>query len=130
MRNKPIGEIPKLFLTLLNQLYEIEYKLEGLEDYKNIRRNIERMKDVLRTEISPVEPDTGLYYEDPMGKSYNETRNDLDANISGESTENLVVVDVIKPIIRYGNSRKGFSLVVQKGVVVVASKSNQEEMEK
>ena len=130
MQQKTAIEIPKAFLTLLNHLYEIERKVGGLEDFKKIARNIERMKDIFRTELNPTEPDTGLYYEDPMGQFFDETRNDLDANISGEGTENLVVVDVIKPIIRYGNSREGFSKVIQKGVVIVESNTKQEETEK
>jgi hypothetical protein len=126
MQQKTAIEIPKVYFTLLNHLYEIERKVGGLEDFKKIARNIERMKDIFRTEIFPAE----LYYEDPMGQSYDETRNDLDANISGEGTEDLVVVDVIKPIIRIGNSQQGFSKIVQKGVVIAESKTKQEETKK
>ena len=128
MAQKPSIEIHKPFLTLLNHLYEIECKTSGLEDFKKISRNIERMKNVFRSEINATGPDTGLYYEDPMGQSCDETRNDLDASISGESTEDLIVVDVIKPIIRYGSNRN--SIVVQKGVVVVESNTKREETDK
>jgi hypothetical protein len=131
MQQNPKIEIPKMYRTLLNHLYEIERKVRGLEDFKKIARNIERMKDAFRTELNPAEPDLELYYEDPMGQPYDETRNDLDANIAGESTENLFVVDVIKPIIvlRYGNSRERRSKIVQKGVVIVNSNTKQEETE-
>ena len=123
-------EIPKMYRTLLNHLCEIERKVGGLEDFNKISRNIERMKDAFRMELNPAEPDWELYYEDPMGQPYNETRNDLDANIAGDGTENLFVVDVIKPIIRYGNSRRGISRIVQKGVVIVTSNTKQKEKEK
>ena len=49
-----------------------------------------------------------------------ETRTDLEASITGEGTENLYVVEVIKPIVRIGD--KSFSRVVQKGIVIVQSK--------
>jgi hypothetical protein len=127
MQKNATIEIPKMYRTLLNHLYEIERKVGGLEDFKKIDRNIERMKDAFRTELNA---DIELFYEDPMGQSYDETRNDLDANIAGESTENLFVVDVIKPIIRYRDSRIGLSKIVQKGVVIVNSNTNQEEVDK
>jgi len=130
MQYKPTVEIPKLFFTLLNHLYEIERKTKGLEDFKKIARNVERMKDTLRSNLNSADPDTGLFYEDPMGQTYDETRTDLDANISGEGTENLIVVDVIKPIIRFGNSQKGYSKVVQNGVVVVESNTEPKEIVK
>jgi len=71
----------------------------------------------------------GLYYEDPMGQSFKETRTDLEATISGQGTENLTVVQVIKPIIRVSrlmNSQeiggaRTLSRVAQKGIVIVES---------
>lgn len=115
-------KIPKLYITLLNQLFEIERKLGGSEEYEKIARNIERMKDVFCSEISPQNSNTELFYENPMGHTYDETRNDLDAHIIGEGTENLVVIDVIKPIIRVGNRQQGLTKVVQRAMVTVESK--------
>jgi len=115
-------KIPKLYITLLNQLFEIERKLGESEEYEKIARNIERMKDVFCSEISPQDANTELFYENPMGQTYNETRNDLDAHIIGEGTENLIVVDVIKPIIRIGNRQQGLTKVVQRAMVTVESK--------
>jgi hypothetical protein len=62
----------------------------------------------------------GLFYEDPLEEPFKETRTDLEANISGQGTENLVVVEVIKPIIQ-----AEFSRVVQKGIVVLESKDEE-----
>ena len=120
--------IPKMYLTILNHLYEIEHKSNGLDELKKISRNIERIKDAFREELVGAETGTGLSYEDPMGQSYDETRNDLDANISGESTENLVVVEVIKPIIWIKNPQHGVSKIVQNGVVIVESKTEHNEV--
>jgi hypothetical protein len=115
-------KIPKLYTSLINQIFEIERKLQGTEDYQKVARNIERMKDVLCSEISSQSDNFEIFYENPMGQTYDETRNDLDAHIVGKATENLVVVDVIKPIIRVGNRQKGLTKVVQRAVVTVESK--------
>ena len=104
-------QIPKMILVLLNNLYEVERKLAIHGDPGNAARNIEKMKDAIRGE--------GLFFEDPMGQPFKETRTDLDATISGTGTDNLVVTEVIKPIIRYGEDN--FSKVIQKGIVVVQS---------
>ncbi len=111
MVQMPIVEVPKWALVLLNNLYEIERKLVLHGDPGNAGRNIEKMRDALSSE--------GLFYEDPHGQPFKETRTDLEATISGGKTENLVVTEVIKPIIRVGKEQ--FSKVVQKGIVVVQS---------
>lgn len=112
MAQMPVIEVPKFALTLLNNLYEIERKLAVHGDAGNASRNVEKMKDAFAGE--------GLFYEDPMGQPYKETRTDLDASISGSSTENLQVVEVIKPIVRAGQQE--YSRVVQRGIVIVQSK--------
>jgi hypothetical protein len=110
-------EIPKWILVTLNNLYEVEKKLALHGDTGNAMRNVEKMKDVF--------VDMGVFYEDPMGQEFKETRTDLDVSISGSGTENLVVVEVIKPIVRAGEA--AFSKVVQKGIVVVESKEGNRE---
>ena len=112
MAQMPVMEVPKWALTLLNNLYEIERKLSIHGDPGNASRNVERMKDAFAEQM--------LFYEDPNGEQFKETRTDLEATISGSDTENLVVVEVIKPIIRTGEA--AFSRVVQKGIVLVQSK--------
>jgi hypothetical protein len=114
MAQKPLIEVPKWALMLLNNLYEIEKKLTIHGDSGNASRNVEKIKDILAGEQ--------LFYEDPINQVFKETRTDLEATISGESTENLIVTEVVKPIIRYGNDQ--YSKVVQKGIVVVESADN------
>lgn len=111
MTRMPTVEAPKWALNLLNNLYEIEKKLSLHGDASNALRNVGKIKEALQ--------DQGLTYEDPMGQRFSETRTDLEATISGTGTDNLVVVEVIKPIVRVEQS--GFSRVVQKGIVVVES---------
>lgn len=106
-------ELPKSLLTVLNQLYELESKLKRQAEPGSLQRNITKMKDALE--------EMGLFYEDPMGQPFKETRTDLEATISGSNTEELVVVEVIKPIIRHGP--RSYSRVIQKGIVVVESQT-------
>lgn len=109
------AELPRFVLQTLNHLYEIERKLALHGDAAGIARNVERIKSMFA--------DEQLFYEDPMGQPFSETRADLEASISGEGTEDLVVIEVIKPVIRVGN--QNYSKVVQKGIVVVTSRDTQ-----
>jgi uncharacterized membrane protein len=109
-----IIEVPKWALQVMNNLCDIERKLATNGDPLNARRNVERIKEAFE--------DQQIFYEDPMGQDFNETRTDLDASITGLGTENLKVVEVIKPIVRCGN--KSLSRVVQKGIVVVESSAS------
>ncbi|MGA2092278.1 MAG: hypothetical protein ABSH16_02575 [Sedimentisphaerales bacterium] len=128
--SKTMSQVPKSILTILNQLYELEQKIKKYGDPSNFSRNVSKMKDALAEEGFPVldastgQHRIGLAYEDPMGQSVNETRTDLEFQISGEGTENLVVVEVIKPIIRVilSDSTGKFSQVAQKGIVIVESR--------
>ena len=113
----------KPYFELLDQLFEIERKLENIEESNSISRNLNKMKDIFETNLfsSPTSSEIGFTYHNPIGESYNETRLDLEASIAGNSTENLVIKEVIKPIIRYKSG--GSTLIARKGVVVVESKN-------
>ena len=102
-------QIPKYLLLLINNIFEIQKKIDSSDDNLNIGRNLMKISEALE------EP--GFTFENPLGQKFNQTRTDLEATISGEGTENLVVVDVLKPIIRMGNSNN--SVVIQKGIVIV-----------
>jgi hypothetical protein len=115
MHPSGVIEVPKFVLQVLNNLCDIERKLSIHGDSGNAKRNVERIKETLEEER--------VFYEDPMGQSFTETRTDLDATITGEGSDNLKVVEVIKPIIRVGD--KSFSRVVQKGIVIVQSDSEE-----
>jgi hypothetical protein len=110
--SQPPPDVPEWALKLLNNIYDIEQKLTRYPDPANICRNITKMKDLLEEQ--------GLFYEDPLGQAYKETRTDLEATISGAGTDNLRVVEVIKPIVRAG--KRELSRVAQKGIVVVEAK--------
>ena len=122
--------IPKSVLTVLNQIYQVEKKLTRLPEAYDMRRNIDRIKDALAEDgltvfdASGMSCSVGLTYEDPMGQAFKETRTDLEATIAGTGTENLVVVEVIKPIIRatLKGGEAGSSKIVQRGIVIVESR--------
>lgn len=106
-----LAPVPKPLLTALNQVYELEQRIAKHGDSCNLGRHIERMKDAFE--------ELGLVYEDPMGQRVSETRTDLEVSIAGTRTENLVIVEVIKPVIRVvDRGMPGFSKVVQRGVAV------------
>lgn len=112
MAMPPPIEVPRWSLVILNNLYDIERKLAVHGDPGHATRNVERIKEEFQQQ--------GLMIEDPLGAPFKETRTDLEASIVGDSTENLVVTEVIKPVIRVVNGP--VSRVVQKGIVVVQSK--------
>jgi hypothetical protein len=115
-------KVPKYFLDLINQIFEIEKKLSNIQETNSIQRNINKLKDLLENEVSPHDGEQGGFiYHNPIGEPYNETRTDCEASIAGSSTDNLVITEVIKPIIRY--KKGGLNLIVQKAVVVAESKS-------
>ena len=112
-------KIPKYFPFILNQLFEIENKLRNINESNSIQRNLDRMKDYFETDALP--DGQGLVYYNPLGETYNETRTDCEASISGISHENLEIIEVLKPIIyfKYANTQT----IVQKAVVIVESKN-------
>jgi len=120
---------PRCFLTVLNQLYELERKVKRHDDPTGLSRHVGKIRDAFYEEGFPNGDHscTRLAYEDPMGQPFNETRTDLDATIAGSGTEDLVVVEVIKPIIRVivSGGACDSSTIVQQGVVVVESRKEQ-----
>ncbi|MBS1770499.1 MAG: hypothetical protein JSS77_12610 [Acidobacteria bacterium] len=110
----------KPLLSALSQLYELDRKVQARSEFQALGRNLEKMKAAF--------DELGYRIEDPQGQGYNETRVDLEASIAGSSTEDLVVTEVIKPIIRYlmRDSTGEYSKIIQRGVVVVESRSKKD----
>ena len=115
MQQYTLSESNKVYLDMLNQVFEIDKKAERLEEHNSISRNVNKLKEMFETELFPN--GSGLTYYNPIGEPYNETRTDCEASIAGESTDDLVITEVIKPIIRMKSG--GFNQIVQKAVVIV-----------
>lgn len=104
-------KIDTAWLQIINQVFDMEKKLEKIENGRTLERNIRRIKSQLS--------EMNLEYLNPIGERYKETRTDVTATISGNSSRNLMITEVIKPIIiqRVGNIQQ----IVQVGVVIVES---------
>lgn len=99
------------WLQIINQIFDMEKKLEKIENSRSFERNIRRIKSQLA--------EMDIEYLNPIGQRYNETRTDVTATISGHSSNNLIITEVIKPIIvqKVGNMQQ----IIQTGVVIVES---------
>lgn len=97
---------------MANLVFELEKKL-GDNDSPGLKRNVQRMKDVL--------DEAGILLMNPMGEPYQETRTDLEANITSPAKGGLFVLDVIKPVL-YAHQEQGKALL-QRGVVIVGTRS-------
>jgi hypothetical protein len=110
-------KVSKFYIDLLDQIFEIEKKVENLKESNSIIRNVSRLKEI----FEQMETDGGLFYHNPLGEPYNETRTDIEANIAGNSADNLIITEVVKPIVRY--RKGGTTVIARKGIVVVESKA-------
>ena len=113
------NKIPKHYLFMLNQLFELEQKVGKLLEQNSIQRNIDKMKNYFEAEA--LSDGQGLVYYNPIGEKYSITRTDCEASIAGVGHENLEIIEVLKPIIylRYSNTQ----MIVQKAIVIVKSKN-------
>lgn len=109
-------QIPAWIKSAIYQVFELERKIQKLDKAGNLRRNIDKLKDAFE--------DAGYVYEDPMGQSFTETRTDLEVSIVGSGLDDLIVVEVIKPIILYVRTDGPLrdTAVVQPGVAIVESR--------
>lgn len=98
----------KAHLEILNQLFSLEQKLIKDHQPDTYSRYFNRIKQ------SYSELD--FTFHNPLNEKYNETRTDVEANISGNPGNNMVITQVIKPIIFMGNK------LVQQGIVIVENK--------
>ncbi|MGB5069774.1 MAG: hypothetical protein WBO28_02375 [Flavobacteriales bacterium] len=117
-------KVPQKYLDLINQVFEIEKKALAMQEQNSISRNINKIKEMIEHEFFSPETSqqsVGFIYHNPVGESYNETRTDCEASISGTSTDNLEIIEVIKPIIFL--KQGGIKRMVQKAVIVAQSKN-------
>lgn len=117
---KNVG-LPQPLIDLLNQVFEVEKKLERIDQPNSIDRNVRKMRELFDDALLEGQ-DAGLVYHSPLGEPYDETRTDCEASIAGDVMDNLVVIEVIKPIIYLKIG--GYKQIVQKAVVIVESAAN------
>lgn len=108
--------VNKYHLDLLNAFFDIEKKKEGTV---NIERQLSRVKRIFENCFNEA-GGGGLFLLNPIGERYEFTRTDCEASVTGTDVGNLYIIEVIKPIIAYRHN--GEQTIVQKGIVIVASK--------
>lgn len=123
----PVTTLPRElrpYLDLLNQVFEIDKKASTLTESNSIQRNVRNIRTWFERDIPVTQGGQpvlcSLTFHNPIGENYNETRTDCDASIAGSSTEQLVITEVMKPIVwlSVGGAPKH---IVQQAVVVVES---------
>ena len=118
-------KVPQAYLDFVNQIFEIEKKASFIKEDNSIKRNLNKMKGILEEEFFKGSSTIGLSYHNPIGENYSETRTDCEATIAGTTTDDLEIIEVIKPIIFYSYQEldKILKVIVQPAVVIVKSKN-------
>jgi len=101
----------KTICHIINQLHTLQMRCESKMDKDRMRRQFERIYRSFE--------DLGYFIKNPLGEDYNLMRMDCKASIAGDSSEDLKIVEVIKPIIYFRN-KKG-NQIIQPSVVIVSS---------
>ena len=118
-------KVSQPILDLINQVFELEKKIAQLKEEHSLQRNIKKLKDLIENELFKGNDGTGLTYHNPIGEKYSQSRTDCEANIAGTETDNLLITEVIKPIIFYNyiDDNKAMKTIAQRAVVVVEAKN-------
>ena len=96
-------------IQIINQLSDIKQKIVAENLEKKFERNFNRIFSIL--------DDEGFICQYPLGEKYNETRTDCEASIVGETSEKMVITQVLKPLI-YKRNNNEINLT-QKAIVIV-----------
>ncbi len=118
-------KVPQSYLDFINQIFEMEKKVNNLKEENSINRNINKIKGLVEEEIFKGPSTIGLTYHSPLGEIYSDTRTDCVATIAGESVDNLEIIEVVKPIIYYSylDNERVIKVILQPAVVIVKSKN-------
>jgi hypothetical protein len=99
-------------IQILNQLFDMQAKLTQLNMAEPFSRNMARLIHICQ--------ESGYTMHDPLGEKYADSRTDCEANIIGKLSSNMIVSQVVKPIVYQTlNNEKS---IVQKGIVMIESK--------
>ncbi len=117
-------KVPQPYLDLINQVFEIEKKTSQLKEENSLQRNINKLKDLIENELFKSNDGAGLTYHNPLGEKYSQSRTDCEASIAGTDTDNLEIVEVIKPIVFYNyiDDSKAIKTIAQKAVIVAEAR--------
>ena len=96
-------------LNVLNQVFELQQKINGLPDAPSFERNFNRLFTLFEEE--------GYLLQNPLQEVYTESRTDCEASIVGQPSSKMKITKVLKPAI-YQKTEARLQLV-QKAVVIV-----------
>ena len=96
-------------LQIINQLFEIQYKIKEMNQGGSFERNFSRLFSIFEQD--------GFMIQDPTNEMYTDARTDCEASIIGSVSSKMKITKTLKPIIykKSGNSVQ----LVQKAVVLV-----------
>lgn len=96
-------------LHLLNQVFELQQKINAGKEAANYERNFSRLFSLLEEE--------GYIVQNPINEMYSESRTDCEASIIGAPATKMKISRVLKPVI-YQKAGSQLQLL-QKAVVIV-----------
>lgn len=83
------------------------------EENQSLSRRFQRIKKSFE--------ELNLFVHNPIGEDYSETRLDCEASISGESSENLKIIEVIKPLVYF--KHEGDNELIQRALVIAEGRA-------
>lgn len=101
-------------LGIVNQIFDIEKKLNDARNQDKFKRNISRI-------YFELEEGFNIIVKDPTGEKYNDGRMDCDANIVGELLNDMNIIETLKPAV-YEKDQEGSLQIIQRAVVIVSGK--------
>jgi len=96
-------------LHIINQLFEMQFKIKELGQSGSFERNFNRLFSIFEED--------GFLIQDPTNEMYNDSRTDCEASIIGSVSSKMKIIKTLKPII-YKKEGSNVQLV-QKAVVLV-----------
>ncbi|WP_118953421.1 hypothetical protein [Taibaiella helva] len=99
-------------IAVMNQVFEISRKLEEEHLSSRFERNFNKLNNIFEEE--------GFICNNPLGEKYTDARTDCTASIAGAEGRDMVITQVIKPVIY--QKKDGALSLVQKGIVIVERK--------
>jgi hypothetical protein len=96
-------------LQIINQVFEIQTKLNDLNEASSFERNMNRLFAIFE--------DEGFVVKNPINEIYQESRTDCEASIVGNTSSKMKITKVLKPIIYQKNGEQ--MQLVQKAIVIV-----------
>lgn len=94
---------------IINEIHGLANRTIGQEGNRPLERKFDRIKRHFE--------ELNIYIHDPIGEDYALTRLDCEASISGDATENLKIIEVIKPVVYL--KVEGTNEILQRGLVIV-----------